>query len=363
MKNLIIIFICCTSIFACNSFKNESKDKVKTEDNIELNSGVSKFIYKDNKTLELNTIAFGSCNHQNDPQNYWQSITANRPDLWIWLGDNIYADTQDMIAMKGMYDSLKMNHFYKEFYKNIPLIGVWDDHDYGTNDGDKNYPQKKVSRDLMLEFLDVPKENPVWQREGAYSAYTFGTGEKKVKIILLDARYFRDTLEINDQGEDKYVKNETGDILGEAQWKWFENELNQSDAKLILIGCGIQMLPEEQGFEKWGNFPKARKQLLETLSASGNENIILLSGDRHISEISKTELEGIKNPVYEFTSSGLTHTWSEIWEEHNKYRVGELIINKSFGIIKINWEKEPLEVIFEMRDPENKLLQDLSIVL
>ncbi|MBT33643.1 MAG: alkaline phosphatase [Thalassobius sp.] len=352
MKKITIIIAFAISVFACETSQKQTQEQ---------NEPTVNLILKDNKSLVLNTIGFGSCNHQQDPQDYWQSISHNNPDLWIWLGDNIYADTEDMTAMKGMYDTLKANEFYHQFYTSTPIIGVWDDHDYGVNDGDKNYSQKKASRDLMLEFLDVPKENPVWKREGAYSAYSFGEGEKSVKVILLDARYFRDPLEKNESGASRYVINETGDILGDAQWKWFEEELNNADEKLILVGSGIQFIAEEQGYEKWANFPQARKKFFEVISASGKSNIVLLSGDRHISEFAKIDLDNIDEPIYEFTSSGLTHTWSEAWDEQNKYRVGELIINKSFGVIKIDWDKNPIEVTYEMRDPEDKLLQELTL--
>ncbi|MEM1137771.1 MAG: alkaline phosphatase D family protein [Bacteroidota bacterium] len=201
------------------------------------------------------TIALGSCNHQNDPQNFWQSILKHQPNLWIWLGDNIYADTDNLDKMQAMYTNFKASPQYKNFYEKTPVIGIWDDHDFGVNDGGKEFTAKKGSRDLLFEFLSVPKSHPAWQREGAYTAYSFGKGEKKVQIILLDARYFRDNLSKNTI-ERSYQPNETGDILGEAQWNWLEHTLNTSDAKLHLIGCGIQMIPEDHRFEKWANFPK-----------------------------------------------------------------------------------------------------------
>ncbi|MEM1134995.1 MAG: alkaline phosphatase family protein, partial [Bacteroidota bacterium] len=67
-------------------------------------------------------------------------------------------------------------------------------------------------------------------------------------------------------------------------------------------------------------------------------------------------------PIYEFTSSGLTHTWGSAGEEINQHRVGNLIISKSFGIIKIDWEKNPLEIKFEAYNPQNELLEALSII-
>ncbi|MFT2009284.1 hypothetical protein ACMA1I_11470 [Pontibacter sp. 13R65] len=49
-------------------------------------------------------IAFGSCNRQNLPQPMWSAIMNDKPNLWIWLGDNIYGDSDDMAFLKGKYD-------------------------------------------------------------------------------------------------------------------------------------------------------------------------------------------------------------------------------------------------------------------
>ena len=39
------------------------------------------------------------------------------------------------------------------------MIGVWDDHDYGTNDGDKTFKRKFVTRDIFLDFIGEPKDS------------------------------------------------------------------------------------------------------------------------------------------------------------------------------------------------------------
>ena len=285
----------------------------------------------------METIAFGSCNDQKREQIIWKDIRENKPNLWIWLGDNIYGDTEDMVAMEGMYKSVKYHPDYLALKKNCPVIGIWDDHDYGVNDGDKNYPKKVESKKLLLDFLGVHPQAPVRQREGAYQVYEMGPEDKKIKIILLDARYFRDELQPNPGPESRYFVNETGDILGEAQWEWLEKELTNSTAKIHLIGSGIQFLPEEHGYEKWANFPTARKRFLDLLVKTKPASTILMSGDRHIAELSKMDLEGLGYPLYEITSSGLTHSYTKA-DESNRYRQGPLISSKNFGLLKINWE-------------------------
>lgn len=311
----------------------------------------------------LNRIAFGSCSNQDDSVQMWEDVIQQKPDLWIWLGDNIYGDTHNMELLEGMYDLQKQNPSYQKLLQVCPVIGTWDDHDYGTNDGGKFFSRKKESRELALDFLDVPKKAKVRKREGLYQSYEYGHEPQKVKVILLDTRYFRDTLFHSTTGRERYTENPEGDILGEEQWKWLQDELKNSTANVHIIGSSIQFIASEQGFEKWSNFPKARKRMLDLLTNLQPKNTIFISGDRHIAEVSKMKVEGLPYPLYDFTSSGLTHTWENPWEEPNPYRVGQLIIQKNFGIIKINWTGNLPLFEFEVHGHDNAVLLSIPVRL
>ncbi|NJM25998.1 MAG: alkaline phosphatase family protein [Bacteroidia bacterium] len=129
----------------------------------------------------ISRIAFGSCSHQNDADQMWPDVLAMKPQLWIWGGDNIYGDTHDMEAMRKKYDLQKAAEGYWKLRRFCPIIGTWDDHDYGVNDGGKNFNKKKESKDLFMEFMDVSPRDPMRTHEGVYSSYTFGTGKKENK--------------------------------------------------------------------------------------------------------------------------------------------------------------------------------------
>ena len=40
-------------------------------------------------------IAFGSCSKFDYGTDIWPFISKEKPDLWIWLGDIVYADTDN----------------------------------------------------------------------------------------------------------------------------------------------------------------------------------------------------------------------------------------------------------------------------
>jgi alkaline phosphatase D len=346
MNRLFALLLLGLSLGACKPTKSASKEPPKP-------------LYEgQNLPLDrvMQTISLGSCDDQTKDQRMWAAIEQANSDLWIWLGDNIYSDTEDMQLMETNWRLQKQGLAYQAFRKKTPVIGIWDDHDYGVNDGDKNYPPKKASQQLLLDFLDVPKNAPVRKREGAYQSFTFGPAGKQVKIILLDGRYFRDELQANPLQTPRYFVNPQGDMLGQAQWKWLENELKNSTAQFNFIGCGIQMIPEEQGFEKWANFPQARQRLFELIATTKPKRAILLSGDRHVAELSKMELPNLGYPLYELTTSGLTHAYEAAGSEPNRYRMGKIVNQRNFGILKLDWLGAQPGLQIEVRGLENVLL-------
>lgn len=335
---LVILFV---GLISCS--KNQNK-----QEEILIEPEVSK---------SLTSIAFGSCNKHDLPQPLWNPILEENPDLWIWLGDIVYGDTHDMDLLKSKYESQYNQADYVKVRENMDIIGIWDDHDYGINDGGVNYAQKVESQKLMLDFLDEPTNSERRNQKGAYASYTYGEGDQKVKIYLLDARYFRDTLELVDR---VYKPNLEGTILAEAQWKWLENEFKNSDAVINLIASGVQFIAEEHPFEKWANFPNEREKLMQLISDTGIKSPIFLSGDRHIAEVAKTQLPNGKE-IFDITSSGLTHTWKQWRPEPNKYRVaGDHVAELHYGLLNIDWKNKMMRFSIRGEDRKEYLMQEIA---
>ena len=311
------------------------------------------------KSISQNTlitkIGIGSCNNQNYPQNIWPVIQEKRPQLWIWLGDNIYADTEDLQLFRSMYDQQLAHQSYKDFIRNIPIIGIWDDHDYGENNSGKYYPGKLGSKTLCMNFLGVPEDAPVRKRAGIYQSFVYGRGQQKLHFILLDTRYFRDDPL---QKNGKYLPSE-GDILGMKQWDWLEETLRKSDANIFFIASGYQIIPQEHRFEKWDNFPRSRQKLFNIITELDLPAVILLSGDRHAAEISKIQVDDYARPIYEFTSSGFTHSRSKNSDfEPNQFRMGNQWNEINFGILQVDWNSEPVQVVMQIFSKNGHLLEE-----
>lgn len=294
-------------------------------------------------------ILFGSCNKPWREQPLWKPILANKPDLWIWLGDIIYASTESMAAMKEKYDQQKAKPDYQQLRATCPIVGVWDDNDYGQNDGGKNYPMKSESQKLLLDFLDEPPASPRRKQDGVQTAVTYGPPGMEIKVILLDGRSHRD-----DPGPN-------ADPLGDEQWRWLERQLIGSSAQIHLIGSGSQVIACEHPFEKWADFPAARQRLLDLIAKTRPRGAVLISGDRHLGEISRLNDSKLGYPLYDVTSSGLTHHVASGWrnffydfkKEPNRYRVGDNFLGCNFGMIEVDWGVSPPKVKLQIRDGEN----------
>lgn len=301
------------------------------------------------------TLSFGSCNNQNMQNKMWKEIIKNKPNVWVWGGDVIYCDTQNMAFMKQNYAKQKADTAYQTFLKKVPVIGTWDDHDFGINDGGAENIKKDSVQQLFLDFLNVPKDDLRRHRKGVYFSKIYKIGKYNIKVIVLDTRYFRSKLTKDPSGKKRYIPNTdtTSTMLGKAQWKWLKQELDSSKASFNIIESSIQVLSYQHGFETWGNMPNEVNKLKKTIANSKAKGVIILSGDRHIAEISQTQLSGMPYPLIDITSSGLTHSYSSYSGEPNKYRVSNVVPKKNFGLLKFDLKNN--KVTFEIRGLKNVL--------
>ena len=313
-----------------------------------------------NGQREVFVVAFGSCNKHDKPNPFWDDILTLQPDLFIWGGDIVYADSDDITKIEATYRAQLLVPGYAALLAQIPVTGTWDDHDYGLNDGGGEFSIKAESQQAFLDFMGVSKKSPRRQRQGVYSSQLLKSALGSVKIINLDTRYFRTPL-TNDPAKGKrYRPNPYGQgtILGEEQWTWLDQQLKSSKANFNIIVSSIQFLSNAHGFEKWGNHPHEVDRLKELIVSSKAKSVIVLSGDRHISEFSKTNMPQLDYPLVDFTSSGLTHAYQGFSGEPNPFRVGGVTHELSFGLLYLD-ARSGL-VTMQIMTENGKVLQELK---
>ena len=299
----------------------------------------------------ISRIAFGSCAKQNDPQPIWDAVLAAEPELFLLTGDNIYGDTRDMKVMREKYAQFNAVPGFAKLRGRVPLMGTWDDHDYGENNAGGDFPVKRQSQQAMLDFFQVPPDSPRRAQEGVYHAQTFGPAGGRVQVILLDTRYFRSPLKSTPDGKGIAPNNDPdATMLGDAQWRWLTDQLRQP-AELRLIVSSIQVVSEGHGGEKWMNFPRERRRLYDLIRDTHANGVIFLSGDRHFGDLSVMEAPGVGYPLFDVTSSGLTQAarrWRPL--SPNTNRVAGMSFDPNFGLIAIDWQRDDPIVSLQIRD-------------
>ncbi|CAA7407480.1 unnamed protein product [Spirodela intermedia] len=348
----------------------------------------------------VSRIAFGSCANQNASQPIWSAINEFDPQLFIWLGDNIYGDNKRPPRVFGKertigpwknvpvffpaseqelrerYRLQKSKPGYSNLRRRAQVIGTWDDHDYGLNDAGKEFSGKNITQKLLLDFLDEAPDSPRFRQAGVYASYLFGPKGKQIKVILLDTRYHRDPIRSD------------GSILGETQWAWLDKELRAPATQITIIGSSIQVISNLSAttaplfhMECWGRFPKERRRLFELIEKS-NRSVVFISGDVHYAEITRYDC-ATGYPLYDVTSSGITQgvekvvpslaflvrlaalvTPATVRVYNSKCRYKSCTYGMpNFGAIEVDWDATPQTLRLEARDSNGDPVLGVSIPL
>lgn len=324
----------------------------------------------------VTTIAFGSCAKEDQPQPIWDVIAEADPDLFLFIGDNMYADvprlpeSPDDIA--AAYDTLAAVPEWARFREAVPVLATWDDHDYGKNDSGEEWPMKAESQELFLDFFGVPAGSPRRTREGVYHSAVFGPPGKRVQIILLDTRYHRSPIHAipdwrNEGMRGPYNANPEGEgtMLGGAQWAWLEAQL-RVPAEVRILASSIQVVASEHQWEGWCTMPHERRRLYDLIGEADAGGVVMISGDRHLVELScdrdGAEVGGPPYPMWDLTSSGLTQGPGSV-NEPNRFRVGPVVRGRNFGVIEIDWGAGDPVLTLEGRDGNGRPILSESVRL
>ena len=295
---------------------------------------------------ETYKIALGSCLHQDHPAPIWDAVKDNNIDSFFFLGDNIYGDVPSGLPwkLKRSYD--KQKKVLPSWLMSKQIHVIWDDHDYGKNDGGGSYRFKEYAQDLYIDFWDIPDNDPRANREGIYYQQLQNINGLRVLFVGLDTRYFRSNIKEKD---DVYLPNlePEATFLGDKQWEWLKDTLKK-EHDLLILASSIQVLATEHRFEKWSNIPSERNKLL-TLLESLDSRVIVVSGDRHRAGLYQY------NDITEITASSLNRpTYSE---ETDSLLLGKTYTENNFGLISIQKDIVEISVI----NVDNKTLESLIL--
>lgn len=347
MKNNFAFLLCVVCVlFSVSSCKTDSVFLCNRPTHSEPTGNISK-------------IAFGSCSSENKEQPILNAVAAKQNDMFVYLGDNIYGDTQDMNVLLTKYGKLSCKKEFQNLLQSCKVIATWDDHDYGVNDGGVEYAKKEESKNIFLSFWNEPAVSERRNHTGIYTSYYYGDSAHRVQIILMDLRTFRTHL-ITD-ANDNYIPNtdSSATMLGVEQWNWMKNELLKP-AQIRIIGSSTQFARSLDGYEAWENFPLEQQKMFQTIRDANANGVVFISGDVHLAELSKRTEQNLY-PVYDLTSSGITQL--EGVDIPNTNRIGNVVLDYNTGAIEIDWQLTDPEIFFKVYGVNGEELFTQSIHL
>jgi alkaline phosphatase D len=288
---------------------------------------------------QLLRIGFGSCLHQSLPQPIWSSVLKVQPDIFLFMGDNWYAPDGDFTGLINAANEFKTNPSVIRLRQKSMVFATWDDHDYGLNDAGSELPTKEAAQKIFSDIFPMEKcRSRDLRNGGVYRECLVDWHGVTIQFLLLDTRSFRSALTPDRRegaGKSWYLANSEASrtMLGNHQWQWLEVAMKKP-VELRVVVSSIQVLPDEHPFEKWGNFPNEEQRLLGLLCSSSAFSTLIVSGDRHSSEISEWHCPSGPRLI-ELTSSSLNVPIEGKKRFMNRFRIGPEVIDENFGLLTV----------------------------
>jgi alkaline phosphatase D len=287
-------------------------------------------------------VAFGSCaRHQLDAeQPVFHAIAAAEPDLFFWLGDNIYADTVSPRVLAEDYRRQRVILSSLPLMRRVPQLAIWDDHDFGLNNSDRSNPMRDATLAAFRNYWANPGGG-LPECPGVFFQYAYGG----VDFFFLDGRYYR-TPNTDPDGPDKT-------LLGACQGEWLRQALLASRAPFKVLICGSGWSSEDGPTgDTWGAFLRERDSLFDFIRDRGIDGVFCLSGDTHFGEVNCIPWSARGGyDIYDFVSSPLAQaTGTSFLDSEPELRIRSPYFRTvNFGLLEFEWEPEP-RVRFTLRD-------------
>lgn len=249
------------------------------------------------QTHSVTKIAVLGCHNQGQPAPTISYFADSlKPDYSLWVGDNVYADTEtDPQHILRQLQVLENKEGFKKLRESSKFMVTWDDHDFGLNDSDKDYVFKEESKQIHRKFWRFEEDVPS-DRDGIYHARLEKLPNGKViQFLMIDCRFNKDK------------PSSKADILGENQWKWLEEQLKKpADLRFFLSGMQV-LLHKPTHWEAWIRQGKSRKRLEDLIRSTGSENIVFVTGDQHYVEVLRSP-SNMKYKTFEIMAAGINKT-------------------------------------------------------
>lgn len=217
----------------------------------------------------------------------WASLGNQTPDLVFLVGDTCYADNGNDGTQLGFWKRYTETRTKIGVFRHknlVPIMAIWDDHDFGGNGFDGSFGGKQFTLELFSNFWLYPE----------HDKYKRGVGVSQVlsvfgyKFCLMDGRFNR---------------NATTQ-WGETQKDQLFSTLSSDNSPAFLMNgsqfFGGYLKKDAYEYEQAKDLSLICQQLSRI-----NAPVCFVSGDVHFSEIMQIESKVLGYKTFEITSSSM----------------------------------------------------------
>ena len=296
-------------------------------------------------------VSFGSGSRYVPANEYaWSNMAKRRPLAYLGLGDNVYIDVMHRRGAQRMFYYRRcISPAYSELISSVGMYAVWDDHDMAMNDSSggagMDAPWKRPNWNVFRQNWNNPAYGGGKEMPGTWHSFSIGD----VDVFMTDGRFFRDK-------RDKTM-------LGPDQKRWLLEELSAAKGKFKVIASGTMWADgaDKDGKDSWaGTWARdERDEIFDLINDRKIDGVILISGDRHRSDIWKTDRPR-GYPLYEFVSAKVTNQHT-----HKTYDNAVWSYNKGnfWGELNFNLKPDDPVMTFRCVDIGGKVVKEFPIKL
>lgn len=280
-------------------------------------------------------------------------MAKDSADFNLWLGDNIYYLFGEWSSKEKMFQRQlsvrRYNPVYNAFLKSRPNYAMWDDHDFGPNNANTTFPLKDTAYKVFNAFWPNPKLGTE-ETKGVF----FTLKKADCEFFLTDGRLYREP------------ENVTGNsMLGKAQLEWLKSALKSSNATFKFLCIGSQAMNPHTHHDSYAaDYPEEFEELKNFIINEKIEGVILLTGDRHMTWITKNEFPGFY-PLYEYMCSPVLSAMAGLDEDEEQnpnllmFTANDYIRN--YGKITVTGEPEHRRCTLENKDENGRVIWSYTI--
>ena len=292
----------------------------------------------------------GGAGYVPDHERAWDTVRGLKPVAFLLLGDNVYIDHPTYPDLQDYcYYRRQSRPEYRRFVASSAIYAIYDDHDFGTNDcwGGPEIESPSWKRDVWKRFK-ANWANPSYGGGEPQPGCWFDCTIADVHFIFLDCRYYRTS-----------PKQRAPSMLGPVQKAWLFERLKGSSGAFKVLASSVPWASGTKpgSRDTWDGYDAEREAIFSFIEDHQIPGVVLLSADRHRSDVWRIEREN-GYALYEFESSRLTN------QHVHKKMAGALFSyneSQSFGILDFDTTKADPEVRYGIVNIDGETVHEMTL--